>query len=109
MLIDGKDKFYVPADGYVEEGNSSFCFPFIARAQYVKYKLIELLKANSIEYRPVVGGNLLRQPYMAGYGISDKEPEYKVDIVHNNGIYIGNNQFVGDREMNILEDIIRSL
>lgn len=109
MLIDGKDKFYVPADGYVEEGNSSFCFPFIARAQYVKYKLIELLKANSIEYRPVVGGNLLRQPYMAGYGISGKEPEYKVDIVHNNGIYIGNNQFVGDREMNILEDIIRSL
>jgi CDP-6-deoxy-D-xylo-4-hexulose-3-dehydrase len=109
MLIDGKDKFYVPADGYVEEGNSSFCFPFIARAQYVKYKLIELLKTNSIEYRPVVGGNLLRQPYMAGYGISCKEPEYKVDIVHNNGIYIGNNQFVGDREMNILEDIIRSL
>jgi CDP-6-deoxy-D-xylo-4-hexulose-3-dehydrase len=74
MLIDGKDKFYVPADGYVEEGNSSFCFPFIARAQYVKYKLIELLKTNSIEYRPVVGGNLLRQPYMAGYGISCKEP-----------------------------------
>jgi CDP-6-deoxy-D-xylo-4-hexulose-3-dehydrase len=109
MLIDGKDKFYVPADGYVEEGNSSFCFPFIARAQYVKYKLIELLKTNSIEYRPVVGGNLLRQPYMAGYGISGKEPEYKVNIVHDNGIYIGNNQFVGDREMNILEDIIRSL
>jgi CDP-6-deoxy-D-xylo-4-hexulose-3-dehydrase len=109
MLIDGRDKFYVPGGGYIEEGNSSFCFPLIAKTPLIKDALLRRLRQNFIEYRPVVGGNLLRQPYMTGYGISGKAPAYNVDIVHENGIYIGNNQFVGDRELKILEDIIRSL
>jgi CDP-6-deoxy-D-xylo-4-hexulose-3-dehydrase len=67
------------------------------------------LKNSFIEYRPVVGGNLLRQPYMSGHVIACKKGPYNVDIVHENGIYIGNNQFVGNREMNILDEIIRSL
>ena len=105
----GSVKFYVPCDGYAEEGNSSFCFPLIAKTPLIKDALLRRLKNNFIEYRPVVGGNLLRQPYMTGYNISCKEGPYNADIVHENGIYIGNNQFVGDREMNILDDIIRSL
>jgi CDP-6-deoxy-D-xylo-4-hexulose-3-dehydrase len=109
MLIDGRDKFYVPGGGYIEEGNSSFCFPLIAKTPLIKDALLRRLRQNFIEYRPVVGGNLLRQPYMTGYGISGKAPAYNVDIVHENGIYIGNNQFVSDRELNILEGIIRSL
>jgi CDP-6-deoxy-D-xylo-4-hexulose-3-dehydrase len=109
MLIDGRDKFYVPGGGYIEEGNSSFCFPLIAKTPYIKDQVIRRLKMNFIEYRPVVGGNLLRQPYMEGHKIACKDGPYNVDIVHENGIYIGNNQFVGDRELKILEDIIRSL
>jgi CDP-6-deoxy-D-xylo-4-hexulose-3-dehydrase len=109
MLIDGRDKFYVPGGGYIEEGNSSFCFPLIAKTPLIKDALLRRLRQNFIEYRPVVGGNLLRQPYMTGYGISGKAPAYNVDIVHENGIYIGNNQFVGDKELNTLEQIIRSL
>jgi hypothetical protein len=46
---------------------------------------------------------------MEGYSIACKTGPYNVDVLHENGIYIGNNQFVGDREMNILENIIRSL
>lgn len=109
MKIHGSHKFHVPGDGYAEEGNSSFCFSLIARDSFTKEQLIRKLKNNFIEYRPVVGGNLLRQPYMQGYKIACKNGPYNVDIVHENGVYIGNNQFVGDRELNILEDIIRSL
>jgi CDP-6-deoxy-D-xylo-4-hexulose-3-dehydrase len=109
MKLYGSDKFFVPGDCFADEGNSSFCFPLIAKTPLIKDALIRRLKVNFIEYRPVVGGNLLRQPYMAGRGISGKEPEYNVNILHENGIYIGNNQFVGDRELKILEDIIRSL
>ncbi len=109
MLIDGRDKFYVPGGGYIEEGNSSFCFPLIAKTPLIKGALLRRLRQNFIEYRPVVGGNLLRQPYMTDYGIACKDKPYNADIVHENGIYIGNNQFVGDRELKILEDIIRSL
>lgn len=106
MLIDGRDKFYVPGDGYAEEGNSSFCFPLIAKDYVTKKKLLVKLREYSIEYRPVVGGNLLRQPYLKDY--SNVKCQY-ADILHENGIYIGNNQFVGDKELKMLEDIIRSL
>ena len=106
MMEENRHKFYVPYDN---EGNSSFCFPLIAKDNYTKEQLIRRLKMNFIEYRPVVGGNLLRQPYMQGYSIACKKGPYNVDIVHENGVYIGNNQFVGNRELNILEEIIRSL
>ena len=109
MKIYGDDKFYIPGEGFAEEGNSSFCFPLIAKTPLVKDALLRRLRQNFIEYRPVVGGNLLRQPYMSRHGISGKEPKYNVDIVHENGIYIGNNQFVGDKELKLLEDIIRSM
>jgi CDP-6-deoxy-D-xylo-4-hexulose-3-dehydrase len=109
MKVYGSDKFHLPGEGYAEESNSSFCFPLIAKTPLIKETLLRKLKNNFIEYRPVVGGNLLRQPYMEGYSIACKTGPYNVDVLHENGIYIGNNQFVGDREMNILEDIIRSL
>lgn len=109
MHRSGRDMFHLPCDGYAEEGNSSFCFPLIAKTPLIKDALIRRLKTNFIEYRPVVGGNLLRQPYMQGYSIACNKGPYNVDIVHENGIYIGNNQFVGNKELNKLEDIIRSL
>jgi CDP-6-deoxy-D-xylo-4-hexulose-3-dehydrase len=105
----GSKKFHLPCDGYAEEGNSSFCFPLIAKDNIIKQKLLVKLRACGIEYRPVVGGNLLRQPYMRGHYIACKTGPYNVDIVHENGVYIGNNQFVGDKELTMLEDIIRSL
>lgn len=108
-IMYGSEKFHIPGAGYAEEGNSSFCFPLIAKTPLIKDALLRKLQMNFIEYRPVVGGNLLRQPYMEGHMIACKTRPYNVDIVHENGIYIGNNQFVGDRELNILEDIIRSL
>ena len=89
-------------------GNSSFCFPFICKTKEVKTKLIELFEEYSVEYRPVVGGNLLRQPYL-NYEVECPSETLNADIIHENGIYIGNSQFVGRREMKILENIIREL
>lgn len=109
MKQHGSHNFHVPGNGFAEEGNSSFCFPLIAQDNFTKDQLLRRLKTNFIEYRPVVGGNLLRQPYMTGYKIACKRGPYNVDIVHEKGIYIGNNQFVGDKELKTLENIIRSL
>jgi CDP-4-dehydro-6-deoxyglucose reductase, E1 len=92
-----------------DQGNSSFCFPFIAKDIETKKKLIKIFNEESIEYRPVVGGNLLRHPYMKNYSISSKSKPYNADIIHENGVYIGNNQFVGDRELATLEKIIGSI
>jgi CDP-6-deoxy-D-xylo-4-hexulose-3-dehydrase len=101
-----RDNFYPIV---YNKGNSSFCFPFICKTKEIKSKLISILNEYKIEYRPVVGGNLLRQPYLKNYSVSGKKKDLNVDIIHENGIYIGNNQFVTDKDMNLLDKILGEL
>lgn len=91
------------------EGNSSFCFPLIARTKEIKQKFIKLLKENNIEYRPIVGGNLLRQPYLKEYKIETEKNFLNADILHENGIYIGNNQFVNKKDIDKLKMILMNI
>jgi len=100
------EKFYPT---YYHRGNSCFCFPFICKTRETKENLISLLNKHKIEYRPVVGGNLLRQPYLNRYFISEKTENLNVDIIHQNGVYIGNNQFVTERDMIKLKNILEEL
>lgn len=90
-------------------GNSSFCFPFMCKTRDIKNRLISLFQKYKIEYRPVVGGNLLRQPYLKKYSISGKTKRSNADIIHENGVYIGNNQFVTEGDMTKLEKILGEL
>lgn len=98
------DKFYVPDNN---SRMSSFAFPFICKTQDYKNKLISLFEKYKIEYRPVVSGNLLKQPFLSGYDLGIKNSN--VDILHEKGVYIANNHFVGGREFNILEKILKQL
>jgi CDP-6-deoxy-D-xylo-4-hexulose-3-dehydrase len=69
---------------------SSFAFPiFFKNSSHLK-KFKKILYKNNIEFRPIISGNLLRQPFLKLF--SNSMPN--ADIVHKNGIYIGNNQFV---------------
>lgn len=100
------EKFYPTSYHW---GNSCFCFPFICRDREIKENIISLFNQYKIEYRPVVGGNLLRQPYLKKYSISGKTENLNVDIIHQNGVYIGNNQFVTERDMIKLKKILEEL
>jgi len=100
ILQQYKDKFF-PI--YYSLGNSSFCFPLIARSSETKVNLIQKLKVANIEFRPVVAGNLLRQPYLLDL-TSEECPN--ADLLHGNGIYIGNNQFVKSKDLEILNKIL---
>ena len=91
------------------KGNSSFCFPFICKTKEIKKKLIKLFEENGIEYRPIVGGNLLKQPYLKEYSIECPSEVINADILHENGIYIGNNQFVTNEDLKVLKNIIDQL
>ena len=116
-FIQNRRKYY---DKYVEivnvnynfypivysSGNSCFCFPFICKTKEIKEKMIELFEKYKIEYRPVVGGNLLKQPYLKKYTITGKRKNFNADLIHENGVYIGNNQFVSNNDMKLLTKII---
>jgi len=96
-----KDRLY-PIDN---AGISSFCLPFIFKDSADKVKFKSALMAQDIESRPVISGNLLRQPCFLQFGDFKNFPN--ADIVHQNGLYIGNNQFVNKERLELLKGIIR--
>lgn len=86
-------------------GISSFCLPFIFRERADKNKLAIALGKSDIETRPIISGNLLRQPCYSAFG--DFTTFQSAETVHNNGFYIGNNQFVNGQRLDLLADILK--
>ena len=100
------DKFHIPED---YPGISSFSLPFICK----NLETFEILKKqfdlHKIEYRPIVGGNLLNQPFLKDYSFGYEKTNYNVDLLQEFGLYVGNSQYVGDKEFEVLEKILIGL
>lgn len=92
-----------------EDHNSSFCFPFVCRSAEIMKKLKEVFKSNGIEYRPIVGGNLLGQPFLRAYSLDTPKERPNADIIEKQGVYIGNNHFITQKNMIMLFDVIGEL
>ena len=86
-------------------GLSSFCLPFLFRDGTRKERLQGLLAARRIEFRPIIGGNLLRQPPFAAFGAPCDYPN--AELLHTNAFYIGNNQFVGPSRIDRLRPLLK--
>lgn len=106
ILSNNSSKFFLPE---YQIGNSSFCFPIICKDPLNVVKLKKIFDEKQIEHRPIVSGNLLRHPAFRKYGICTNKEHLNVEILHNNGIYIGNNHFVNDSQMDVLSDILDNL
>lgn len=90
-------------------GNSSFCFPFICKTTEINRRMKETFVKYGIEYRPVVAGNLLSQPFLKGYKMETRRKVPNAQIIHMQGVYIGNNHFVTNDDMNFLSNIIKEI
>lgn len=105
-LEKNSNKFFLPE---YQVGNSSFCFPIICKDPSNVQKLKTIFEDKQIEYRPIVSGNLLRHPAFRKYEICTDKDILNVEILHNNGVYVGNNHFVNNSQMNVLEDILDNI
>jgi len=85
-------------------GISSFVLPFLFRRKGMIKDFLNVLTANEIESRPIISGNLLVQPFLEQYYRPNAFPN--ADLLHSNGCYIGNNQFVNDERLNRIEHIL---
>tara|TARA_R110001592_G_scaffold11644_1_gene56998 strand:+ start:1794 stop:3002 length:1209 start_codon:yes stop_codon:yes gene_type:complete len=94
---------------YKEEGNSSFCFPFICKTPKIKKLVEEYLTINGVETRPLCSGNLLRQPFLRR---NPKTPPYnkfpQTELLHNCGFFIGNNHMITEGDWVKLETLIKN-
>ena len=81
-------------------GISSFVLPFLFKNVEKKQKFQEIIRTAGIESRPLISGNLLRQPFLNKYYNETDCPN--ADFIHDHAFYIGNNQFVDENRLNKL-------
>jgi len=107
-IINDYPKLFVPHEH--EPTNSSFCFPFICKSISVMKAMKDAFSKNGIEYRPVVSGNLLIQPFLRKkYKMAIPKDVYLVDVVQKQGVYIGNNHFINDKDMDFLAEVVEGI
>lgn len=86
------------------KGMSSFVFPFLFRKKEKKLQFEKVLKRYKIESRPFIAGNLLKQPFLKNFKYNNLK---NANFLHENAIYIGNNQFVNLDRIRKLEKILK--
>lgn len=101
-LLKQYDDFIITEEQELE--NSSFCLPFLVKDLKILEKLKVKFDANSIEYRPIIAGNLLKHPAYNSFGSLEDFPN--ANFIHYSGIYIGNNQFINNKNFKILAKIL---
>ena len=87
---------------------SLFGFPIVCCSAEMRNKLQAFLEDNGIETRPIVCGNMTRQPAFKNY-------KYKVfgdslvgaDDIMDKGLYWGNNPLMTEEEISYLVTIIK--
>lgn len=104
IINDFPEKFHPIS---YNKNNASFCLPFVCKEKQIAEKLKVLLTKYGIEYRPILSGNLLRQPFLANHKLCSNKKINNVDILHENGLYIGNNQFVNKSDLVQLRNILK--
>jgi CDP-6-deoxy-D-xylo-4-hexulose-3-dehydrase len=87
---------------------SSFCFALIFKDRKERNFVLKELLSKGIESRPIVAGNLARQPVFKKMHVKmDKTP--MADLIDDCGIYIPNNQFITSEKIDYMLESINEL
>lgn len=101
-----EDKYY-PVQYNHLDFVSNFAVPVICRTQKIRDRLVEQCDRR-VEIRPIVGGDISSQPffkkYMKAYAI--KTPNAR--LIHQQGLYFGNNPELTSSEINAIISIFSS-
>lgn len=79
-------KFILP-ENFENRDPVPFAFPIICKQFNMKKIGLDYCAANSIETRPIISGNLLRQTCFKKYGTAEEFPNS--ELLHHNGFYVG--------------------
>lgn len=88
---------------------SNFAVPIICKTQKVRDELVEKCK-NLIEIRPIVGGDMVMQPFFVKYMAKFTKNTNNVNakLVHQQGLYFGNNPDLTKKEIEQIKSIFSS-
>ena len=88
------------------EEMSAFALPFIFKDKQRKEEFQKFITENGIESRPLISGNILRQPFLKKYYNPTRFKN--ADFLHTNAFYIGNNQFVNKDRLKLLDSLMEN-
>lgn len=86
---------------------SNFAVPVICKSQKIRKELVEKCK-NKIEIRPIVGGDMALQPFFKKYVNNFTGENLNAKIIHEQGLYFGNNPELTEKEIKEIIDIFIS-
>ncbi len=87
---------------------SSFSLAIIFNTKEERDYILKNLAVKEVESRPIVAGNLLRQPVFKSKGFrADKT--LQADLIHEKGIYLPNNQFMDEEKIDYMLVSIKEL
>ena len=84
---------------------SNFGFPLLFKSKEIFEDYKKLFEENKIEIRPIIGGNVARQPFLKKY-ITNSICS-NVESIHQNGFYFGNNPEMNQEEVNRITSLLR--
>ncbi len=85
---------------------SNFSMPIICKTPELATKYRAKFTAAEVEIRPVIAGNMTKQPFYQKY-VQDVAPRPNSDLVHENGFYFGNNPEMTDEEVEALCKLLK--
>jgi len=78
---------------------SNFAVPVICKTKEIRDELVEKCEGR-LELRPVVGGDMTKQPFFAKYEPEARLVNSNAGLIHEQGLYFGNNPELTDDEKN---------
>ncbi len=97
---------YYPIDSSHLDFVSNFAVPVVCRDVSIRNKLVEMCN-KVLEIRPIVGGDITAQPFFLKYSKEylDDFSNPNARLIHNQGLYFGNNPEMKKKELSLIIDI----
>jgi len=89
--------------------SSWFGFSLIIKpkSNLIRRKVIQKLRENNIDCRPIVTGNFTRNEVMKFFDYEIHEKLKNSDLLHDNGFFVGNSHVCLKKEINYLKKILK--
>jgi CDP-6-deoxy-D-xylo-4-hexulose-3-dehydrase len=104
-LYSRTDLFYPIRFNHIDTV-SNFAVPLVCRSRTIRDRLVEVCDGK-VEIRPIVGGDMTRQPFFHKYFANSGYPHPKnAKLVHEQGLYFGNNPELTAKEIKTIVSLL---
>lgn len=87
---------------------SSFSLPVVCKEATLRKDLVHACR-DKIEVRPIVGGNIVEQPFFKKHVAQSQASTPNAALIHTHGLYMGNNPELTESQLNCMTDTISHL